>query len=72
MKDDVLEKIKADALKIITTKTEGVMMAKSIQDLIDNGLCDLMGCPAVYGLKEKDCGEYSCNSCWRYAIGADE
>lgn len=68
MEKRILDKIKADALNIIVTKTEGIKMAESIQDLIDNDLCNLMRCPGGYGLKESDCRDNSCKSCWQYAI----
>lgn len=68
MEEKRLAKIKADALNIIATKTEGVKMAKSIQDLIDNDLCNVMSCPGCYGLKESDCAMYSCKECWQYAV----
>lgn len=68
MKDAMLKRIKADALSILATKTEGIKMAESIQDLIDNDLCSLMSCPSCYGLQEKDCQDYSCKTCWQCAI----
>lgn len=68
MEEKRLAKIKADALNIIKTKTEGIKMAKSIQDLINNDLCDVMSCPGCYGLKERDCSTCICRDCWQYAL----
>lgn len=68
MEEKRLAKIKTDALSIIATKTEGVKTAESIQDLIDNGLCDVMSCPGCYGLKESDCSICSCKECWQHAV----
>lgn len=67
MEEKRLAKIKSDALNIIATKIEGIKMAKSIQDLIDNDLCNVMSCPSCYGLEEINCEMYSCKECWQYA-----
>lgn len=72
MEEQLLAKIKTDALNIITTKTEGIKMAKSIQDLIDNELCDVMSCPGCYGLKELNCQDANCKTCWQYAIAPEQ
>lgn len=71
MEEKTLNQIKSDALKIIETKIEGIKMAKSIQDLIDNSLCDVMCCPGCYGFKEIDCDHGSCKSCWQSALTSE-
>lgn len=69
MDSKILDKIKEDALSIIASKAEGVKMSTSIEEMIDNELCEVMSCPSSYGLEElSDCTRHSCKECWQHAV----
>lgn len=72
MTNEMLEKIIDDTMAMLAKKMKVVAKTKSVEDLIDNNLADIMKCPACYGFEVLDCKDNKCTDCWCHALESEK